>query len=212
MSSTTSGINTKEMIGKRLANIRKARGLTQQELRAKMGVSQETVAKWETGEREIKGSYLSELSHHLEVTCDEIINGVKAENVDIHAKTGLSDKAIMQLDGTIGSFADETGYDRNTEARKFLNALLENERFDRLVLDFHNLEEAKTSNTETSRRNYVASRAKQGIENGGIVPRNPGNLDPDAYETFCKYNCAEEFRKILDDYLEVIQHANKTSE
>ena len=86
-------------IGKRIEGFRKNRGLTQAELAKEMGVKRETVVQWESNSRDLKTSATVKLADFFGVTCDEILRGIKAENVDINKKTGLSDKAIDRLIG-----------------------------------------------------------------------------------------------------------------
>lgn len=84
-------------IGERIAALRNSRKLSQQELSVDLNVSREVVAKWEIGTRDLKTEHTTALADYFGVTCDEILRGVKSENVDIHAKTGLSDEAITVL-------------------------------------------------------------------------------------------------------------------
>ena len=84
-------------IGKRIAAIREAHGLSQDDLAKKLNVSREVVAKWETGSRDIKTQYTIALADCFGISTDEILRGVKAENVKINRALGLSDTAISVL-------------------------------------------------------------------------------------------------------------------
>lgn len=55
------------------------------------------MAKWENGSRDLKTEHTIVLADYFNVTCDYILRGVKAENVDVNKKLGLSDKAIQSL-------------------------------------------------------------------------------------------------------------------
>ena len=57
----------------KLGTLRKAAGLTQQQLADHMGVSRSTVAMWETGENAPSSKYLLELAKALSCSLDEIL-------------------------------------------------------------------------------------------------------------------------------------------
>ena len=65
-------------IGKRIALLRKEKGLTQEELATHMGVSPQAVSKWENDQTCPDISALPKLSKLLGVTVDELLEG-KAE-------------------------------------------------------------------------------------------------------------------------------------
>lgn len=64
------------IIGKRLKEARKKKGLTQEQLVEKMGVSIAYLSKVETGKIHINLERLSEICGILEITEGEILNGV----------------------------------------------------------------------------------------------------------------------------------------
>ena len=64
------------IIGKRLKEARRKKGLTQEQLVEKMGVSIAYLSKVETGKIHINLERLSEICHILGVTEGEILNGV----------------------------------------------------------------------------------------------------------------------------------------
>lgn len=84
-------------IGSRIQVLRKNKGETQADLAKCLNVKRETVNQWENNERDLKTQYTISLADHFSVTCDEILRGVKSENVDINTKTGLSDEAVKTL-------------------------------------------------------------------------------------------------------------------
>lgn len=87
----------KQTIGNRISALRAKRGLTQKELAAKVTVSRELVNFWENDMRQIKGDDIARLADALETTCDYLLRGVSAENVDISKETGLTDDSINHL-------------------------------------------------------------------------------------------------------------------
>lgn len=84
-------------IGERIRKLREKNGLTQSDLAKKLNVKRETVAQWETGARDLKTGYIIDLADCLNVSCDEILRGVKSENINIYRVLGLNDEAIEKL-------------------------------------------------------------------------------------------------------------------
>lgn len=68
-----------ETIGNRIAKYRKALGMTQEDLAAKMGVSAQAVSKWETDSSCPDISALPQLCKILGITTDELLTGKKDE-------------------------------------------------------------------------------------------------------------------------------------
>ena len=81
-------------IGSRIEELRTEKGLTQAQLAKVMCVRRETVVQWESNTRDLKTKATVALAVFFDVTCDFILRGVAAENVDIHKDLGLSDEAI----------------------------------------------------------------------------------------------------------------------
>ena len=63
--------------GKRLQKLRKERGLSQEELAARLGVSRQAVSKWELGESRPELENVVQLSECLEVTTDYLLKGTE---------------------------------------------------------------------------------------------------------------------------------------
>lgn len=85
-------------IGSRIEHLRKTNGLTQAELAKEMGVKRETIVQWESNTRDLKTEATIKLADFFGVTCDELLRGIKSENVDINKRLGLSDEAIQALE------------------------------------------------------------------------------------------------------------------
>ncbi len=83
-----------EKIGKFIANMRKAKKLTQEELSEKLGITKNAVSKWERGLCLMDMSLLRPLSEILGVSINEILSGEKIENNDIEEK---SEENIIKL-------------------------------------------------------------------------------------------------------------------
>ena len=64
-----------------IASRRKALGMTQQALADKLHITNKAISKWETGEGLPDISILRDLALALEISVDELLNGVQAELV-----------------------------------------------------------------------------------------------------------------------------------
>ncbi len=73
----------KEKIGKFLREIRKQKGLTQEQIAEKFNVSNRTISRWENGYNMPDLDILIEISDYYEVDLREVLNGErKSENMD----------------------------------------------------------------------------------------------------------------------------------
>ena len=62
-------------IGERLYNLRKERGLSKEDLANELGVSRQTVSKWETGESTPDFDKIVPICNYYGITSDELISG-----------------------------------------------------------------------------------------------------------------------------------------
>ena len=80
-------------IGSFLKELRKEKGITQEEFAEKLNVSGRTVSRWETGNNMPDISLLIEIAEFFDVSIPEIINGErKSENMNEEVKT-VADKS-----------------------------------------------------------------------------------------------------------------------
>lgn len=77
----------KVKIGKFIANCRKDKKLTQEQLAEKLNISKNAVSKWERGICLMDMSLLKPLSEILEVTITELLNGERVDKRDISFKS-----------------------------------------------------------------------------------------------------------------------------
>ena len=61
-------------IGKKIMDLRKKKGLSQEELAEKIGVARQTISKWELGETSPDLKQAKELSRIFKVSLDELVN------------------------------------------------------------------------------------------------------------------------------------------
>lgn len=80
--------------GKFISHKRKEKNLTQEQLAEKLGVSNKTVSKWETGKCMPDYSVVKNLCEELEITVAELMNGEDAEEKSVRA---YDDEQIMDL-------------------------------------------------------------------------------------------------------------------
>ena len=69
-----------EKIGKFIAQMRKEKNLTQEELGNMLGITKNAISKWERGLSLMDLALLKPLSEILEVSINEILQGEKIEN------------------------------------------------------------------------------------------------------------------------------------
>ena len=133
------GNEIREEVGLRIARLRESRRLSQKQLSdelEKIGlkVRRETVTQWEAGTRDLKTEYTVKLADFFGVTCDEILRGIKSENLSATKETGLSDGAITKLRqlSQAGERPGERGvyrYGYSIETLSVLSDLIESSRF-----------------------------------------------------------------------------------
>jgi len=83
-----------------IRNLREKEGMTQKELARRIGegVNDRMIGKWETGETKvIPIDYLVKIAKIFNVSIDELLTGVKSQNVVLSNDLHLSDAAIEEL-------------------------------------------------------------------------------------------------------------------
>ena len=83
-----------QAIGKFIAQKRKEKNLTQEQLAEKLGVSNKTISKWENGKGMPDYSVVKNLCEALQITVAELIDGECAEVRSVRA---YDDEQIMDL-------------------------------------------------------------------------------------------------------------------
>ncbi len=81
-------------IGKFISQKRKEKNLTQEKLAEKLGVSNKTISKWETGKCMPDYSIVKPLCDELEITIAELMDGEKSEDKSVRA---YDEEQIMDL-------------------------------------------------------------------------------------------------------------------
>ena len=88
---------TKEEIGKRVRKQRLKHGWTDEELGQMIGLSGSSLNNKERGVRDFTWNEIIRLCDVFKITMDELIRGVKPENLPAHRKTGLCNDAVNNL-------------------------------------------------------------------------------------------------------------------
>ncbi|MDE7425650.1 MAG: helix-turn-helix domain-containing protein [Lachnospiraceae bacterium] len=80
--------------GKFISKKRKEKNLTQEQLAEKLGVSNKTISKWETGKCMPDYGIVKSLCEELEITIAELMDGEESEEKSVQA---YDDEQIMDL-------------------------------------------------------------------------------------------------------------------
>lgn len=83
-----------QIIGKFISQKRKEKNLTQEQLAEKLGVSNKTISKWETGKCMPDYSVIKNLCEELEITVAELMDGESSEGKSVRT---YDDEQIMDL-------------------------------------------------------------------------------------------------------------------
>ena len=79
-------IVNQEKIGKFIANLRKEKNMTQQDLAKKLGVTDRAISKWENGRGLPDYSLLQDLCDTLSISINELFSGEKLSKEDYKTK------------------------------------------------------------------------------------------------------------------------------
>ncbi len=91
-----------EEFGKRITELRESSGNSQEEICVKLGVTQQTLSRYEKGQRQASLDFVVKASRYFNVSADYLlgITDVKSTNKDIqyiHKYTGLNENSISTL-------------------------------------------------------------------------------------------------------------------
>ena len=75
-----------EKTGKFIAEMRRKQNLTQKQLAEKIGVSDKTVSKWETGRSMPDNAILLDICLILDISVNELLCGEKLDELEYHIK------------------------------------------------------------------------------------------------------------------------------
>jgi len=122
-------------IGERIKLLRERKGITQAELAVALNVKRQTVDHWEQNIRDLKTQYTISIADYFNVTCDYVLRGVEAGNLNMHKTTGLSEDAINNLQKIKSNEVDELY--KNKQLISIADMIIRHKRFVRLLDDLH---------------------------------------------------------------------------
>ena len=76
-------MESKETMGKRISDLRKSKGMTQEQLAQRVGVTAQAVSKWENDLSCPDISILPQLAEALDVTTDELLGKVQLRSLAV---------------------------------------------------------------------------------------------------------------------------------
>ena len=71
------------MLGEKLLDLRKSKGLSQEEVADKLGVTRQTVSKWETDQSTPDFDKIAPLCELYEISADELLTGVVTKKEEV---------------------------------------------------------------------------------------------------------------------------------
>lgn len=90
--------NIQNVIGQRLRMLRIVRKETQKELGELLGITAAAYGKLESGDRGLSSEYCIDLANHYGVSCDYILRGIEAANIDVCSRTPLTQQTVAYLE------------------------------------------------------------------------------------------------------------------
>lgn len=158
-----------EIIAKRLSELRKEKGVKQDEIAELLNVKRATVANYETGKRAPDYETIIKLADYYGVSCDYILRGVTSEFANIHSTTGLSGRAIEIL--------QDMNEVENVDYIRLINYLLEETNFKKYDEESYRIEQSLIYNliqyisyaSPKNNKEYVVT------SEGNVIPKD--NLD-----------------------------------
>lgn len=95
-------------IGKFIASLRKKKGMTQEQLGDKLGVTNKTISRWENGNYMPDIEMLSLLSKEFDVTINELISGEILDEKDF--KKAADDNLVTALDNSTFTLKEKIAF------------------------------------------------------------------------------------------------------
>ena len=123
--------------GSRIAEKRAERGMTQEELAAKLGIGRVALTKIETGTQDMKIETLTKLCRILNTSADYFLHGSSAKAMDVFLETGLEDRSLTMLAKYKG-IEEDFGIPDSGSRIDVINELFSTEEFYSLISHFSN--------------------------------------------------------------------------
>ena len=120
-------------IGTNIAEVREAQGKTQIDVADALNLTRQAISKWENGDSGITIPNIILIAEHLGVSCDKLLRGKEADNLEVHSQLGLEDRAIENLKRIVESHS--TSGAAYQEALAVLNDVISSEAFGKLIFE-----------------------------------------------------------------------------
>lgn len=136
---------TKDIFGKRLFEIRESRGESQQELADSIGITRQSLSRYELGERTANIDLLKKVAKHYNISADYLLGLTDNATVDTNLQavcdyTGLSENAARTFREVILEDSDHKIYG-NFKRKDIVSELLESLNFYELIDDLMDIRE-----------------------------------------------------------------------
>ena len=109
-------------IGKFIAALRKEKGLTQEKLGEKLGVTNKTVSRWENGNYMPDVEMLSLLSNEFDVSINEIISGERL-NLE-NFKKAADENLVTALDNSTFTLKEKIAFFKKKWLKEHISAIV----------------------------------------------------------------------------------------
>ena len=109
-------------IGKFIAALRKEKGLTQEQLGEKLGVTNKTVSRWENGNYMPDVEMLSLLSKEFGVTINELIIGERVNSEDF--KNAADNNLVTALNNSVFTLKEKAAYFKKKWLREHIATIV----------------------------------------------------------------------------------------
>ena len=109
-------------IGKFIAALRKEKGLTQEKLGEKLGVTNKTVSRWENGNYMPDVEMLSLLSNEFDVSINEIISGERLNSENF--KKAADENLVTALDNSTFTLKEKIKFFKKMWLKEHISAIV----------------------------------------------------------------------------------------
>ena len=160
-----------EKIGKFIAELRKEKNMTQQQLADKLNVTDRAIGNWENGRRLPDYSILNDLCNILDINVNELLNGEKIMKEDYNKKTeDLLIELTKKGEETLNKLTDiirpmfDNVHNNMTYDIEYIKKVLEEEKHTNDLVDIVLSKQpisTKTENIITSKSEHISSIAQK---------------------------------------------------
>ncbi|HOZ55118.1 MAG TPA: helix-turn-helix transcriptional regulator [Clostridia bacterium] len=111
-----------EKIGKFIAELRKEKNMTQEQLAEKVGVTNKSVSRWENGKTLPDYSLLNELCNTLNISVNELLTGEKISDADYKKKA--DENLMIVLENSSFSLKKRIVYYKNKWLKEHVTRII----------------------------------------------------------------------------------------